>query len=142
MEINQADELPKRPLRYSLEGYSGTFQAITQAVISGPGSKLLLIEPRFIAGEFVPILIVELVLRKGMQFVQMISHGQKKSVSMLLVSNRPVEPLGLTRLYQATAEQQKIRHEMLAEFQHIQVTSQADLPKMIHAIRIAFGILT
>ena len=140
-EINKTDELSKRPLRYSLEGYSGSFQTITQAVISGPGSKLLLIEPRFISGEFVPILIVEQVLRKGMQFAQMTSRGQK-SVGLLLVSNRSVEPLGLARLYQVTAEQNRIGHEMLAAFQHIEVTSQADLPEVLHAIRTVFDLPT
>jgi hypothetical protein len=124
MEINQSSS---PPLKCSIESFSGVSQKRTDTMISDGRGNVFLVEAKYSTSDYLPVALVEQVIAKASRLTPKDhSHG---SVRVLLISNQPLSrPAG--------------RRLRSAELQFVKVTSEADLPKLIDAIRTAFDLVS
>jgi hypothetical protein len=122
MEINQSATLP---VKYSVESFGGVSQRKADTMIIGPRGGVLLVEAKYSTSEYLPVALVEQAIIKASRITP--KDHPHEPIRVLLISNKPLSrPAG--------------RRVRSADLQYLKITSEADLPKIIDAIRTAFDL--
>ena len=139
-EINRVEQVqgfsPGRviPLNIKIETAGGLLQTHSDAEISDRAGKLLVIEVKYLSSSLRSVLAMQMKQQVRRYATSLKTAASEPRISALLISNKEL-PRTVLNVLETMAEP-----DLIDLFQHIRVESKNDLPELISAIRMAFGI--